>query len=265
MLLQGLVPIPSGVQDLSVVYSPTPAMAPDAIIPMVQNVSDDPVKLLIRAFVIESTRDGFTVHLETPPDTDNYFLSWIASTAPEITQLVLTGRKMTDFPRQTQMPAPDDLLLLVTKSPFPVSRGLPWSVVYNSLLRRVNTVPADPTAAGSLGEVMIAPDGYVYFHTGALWGRTKLRTDNWNVQDTTTQEQFGTTDIAVAVTEVKITFPAEFVTPPTVFLNFRNEVSAEKVMLSALLGPVTTTDFTFYLNTPTPDANYKCIWQAKSA
>lgn len=265
--LQDTVDLAQGVQGADVIFSiPFPA-TPGVIIPTVRNISGDSEKLQITASLKSADGNGFSVSFDAVIPNANYQLSWIAGTADVMFNLVtsLTGRRHTVLTRLPKRPAAGDLILLTRMAPTPSTEALEFSVLQGMFSERV-AVPPTRTSPGKLGQYAISPDGRLYFHTGTFWGRQQLRIDNWNAEDPLSpvpEEDMGEAALAANSQEIVIPFTNTFSAPPHVSFGFKNTVSPEKQLIQALLVGVTTENFTLYLSTPPPDANYKCLWQAK--
>lgn len=175
MFLQGSQSLVSGENHATVIFARAFATTPQAIFAWVENLHDDPV-LEIDAQVVDKTAEGFSVALDTAPDSSYYTLQWFAGDASVLYQALSPGRATSEHPLFAGTLADNDFVLITVVSPTLRTVRVRMSTLKALFPNRV-AVPTSPTSPGAAGQIAIDGDT-LYSHDGVLWG-VSTRNTTW--------------------------------------------------------------------------------------
>ena len=261
---QGLQSIGNATIDVTVVFDVAFTAAPDIIVPVVENTSNDSVIYAISAQVTSKSSTGFVVHLSSATPSANYKLAWIAGSAAIIYQgITLAGRKTSQLPLPVNALTDDDYFAFTTVSPLPVTRRLRLASL-KALFPSVSSVPASPASAGTAGNIAV-DNNYVYTFDGTLWGRSPRRVASWDQSETTGQELRGQASLTSGVRTVNVSYSSPFAAEPAVLFSFKNTTTGSRQLISGLQTSGSASGFTVTLNTSPDSSNYVIVWSASAA
>jgi hypothetical protein len=172
----GAEAVPSGATSVSITF-PTAFTAdanagPDTILVSMFNITDGSPMALDLVPTAKSN-SAMTISWATPTDSANYVLSWVAAMAGEIESggTIQEGVPFSSLPAAGATPSDSSLMLVVID-------GQTKRVTVAELLAgaaRVRNPPSTPLAPGEANQIAV-DSNYLYYHTGAAWGRVALDT-----------------------------------------------------------------------------------------
>jgi len=130
-LIQGIEDIAEGQETLDVVFASPLDGIPEVILAVVENTSEDPLKIRISATVTLKSATGFSVGFDRPPNTGNYKLVWHVSDQATIQAMIAShtearGRRVTELVPTLDVSSADRFLV-VRQHPVPRTRSITFA------------------------------------------------------------------------------------------------------------------------------------------
>ena len=240
---------------------------PAAVLPTINNYIDgNPMD--IDAEVTAITLSGFTVQLSAMPDTNNYVLNYIASSAGAVSGAGgVNGRKGSELPVFAGAITSSMYMVGVTNEVIPQTVAFTVANLLSVFAGRLAGVPSSPNAAGSALQLTI--DGnYLYAHNGTKAGRVGLAFSEWGIPDTAKKVQTQHASLTSGTQTQTIVFPTAYdvadALPDICGVTISNTVDADPIdFISGMVRAVTRFGFTLILNNPPATGNYRVTYEAK--
>jgi len=257
--------IGSGVTTVNVTYPVAFGAAPDFVIAVVQNLTDDP-QLSLKAQVTSSSSTDFEVELSATTDSANYELAWIAGdTALVFSAITKLGTRITDLPAPSRELKPQDRIAVVQNG---ATNSVPFRDFESAFALKQESPPSASTDAGRISSVAYDADN-AYLHVGDRWlriARTGHPTD-WNIPgvNSTKPAQGGTVALADTDTDVSVVYPVAFPSDgaaPVITFTLSNTVDVSPTAIYGFVTASSLSGFTVKFSTAIDADNWKLNWHA---
>jgi hypothetical protein len=137
MYQQGNFPLTEGQTTYNVSFSlEFPNTEPSLILTNVFNANSEDPQLTLVGNITDRDQEGFTFELSTPPDSDSYVLSWMASDGLGTTVIQTNGIPVAEFTSFNNLQLPDNTLFpaILTNGP-KKSITVSWGRLKNFLVK----------------------------------------------------------------------------------------------------------------------------------
>lgn len=270
MALQSdLIPLGSGATTADISFlTPFPVGVIPAVAVWVENTSSVATnKLLINAYVssaVPTTRTGFTYVLDTPTDTNDYQLGYLAAdVTTALAAVSLLGKRVTSMPLFTGTPSANDLVPFVSMWPMPQSQALSFGRMQELFPSALASEPTTPSASGTANQFGVF-NGYFYIRDGSQFHRVGVSGADWGAADVATKRLSATVGLTTAQQVKSITYASPFTAEPRVTFSIKNTSGdTDKLVLHGFQSAGSASGFTVTLNAPTDSANYSITYTAE--
>lgn len=259
----GRYDLTSGQTSYTIPFGTAFGTAPDVVVAVVENATDNPFLTITVTVVGRSTTD-FDIELSQAPDSNNYDLVWFAG-SPEIFFEVITQyqRKMTKLPATQSVPNGQDLVPFVQMSPVPRTMVLPWRLVEAYFTRYKAEAPNSPTDPGEPGQWAMDAN-YIFFHNGTQWGRFPVQyVSSWADDFTFNEFRRDEETLPQAATHSVVfssSFPAGN-TPVPKALFVKNTTGGDTLYIGVQLTALDLDGFTVALTGVPDSGDYKLFYE----